>query len=400
MRDGLAHFATKPPFGTTKIPIEKRHHPDSVGESAGGFMVALRRLAGETAFRLCLVLWVFGYILVDLSATLQGRSAVGIMLAANLPLLALGLTLSLLLGAMLHRLADARAVARWPLLALAVVAAGTVQCLADIVWLRLLALTVFPAWQSWALSTDPSRFFTIYLLYTWTMALSAALIWSARTSDIARLNKARAAAFEAAAARAEAAALRMQLNPHFLFNALNGIASLVVARKSGQAEEMIGRLADFLRSALAADPAAMIPLRQELATISAYLHVEEARFGERLRVSWQIDEQALDCPVPNFLLQPLIENAVKHGVAPSRAGSLITISASLDGAMLRLCVEDSAPKAARVSKRPEDSLGVGLRASRERLERLFGSGFVLDGETLPTGYRSTLVLPRAAAAGA
>ncbi|MFN3388944.1 MAG: sensor histidine kinase [Allosphingosinicella sp.] len=355
----------------------------------------LRNLFDRSSFRLCLVLWCFGYLLVDISATLQGRGAPGVMLLSNLPLLLLGLAMSMGLAALLGRTSRAPRLLAWPALAVAVVAAGAVQTIADLLWLRTLALTVFPQWQEWALAANMSRVTTIYLLYTWTFALSLALIWSARTGDIARLNEARAAAFEAAASRAEAAALRLQLNPHFLFNTLNGIASLVVRKKTAQAEEMIGRLAEFLRSSLAADPAALIPLSRELATVRAYLHIEEARFDDRMRVVWEVEDAALEAPVPNFLLQPLIENAVKYGVARARRGATIRIGARIEAGMLRLWVANSELGAAAPVPAADGNTGLGLSNTRQRLNSLYGRRAWVKAGPAPGGYLCELGLPAA-----
>ena len=361
-------------------------------------MTALRKLLARTEFRLCLVLWAFGYLLVEIGAAAQGRSA-GFMLGANVPLLVLGVFLSLILAGLVHRLESRHFLLLWPTVGLAVIVFGALQTFADFALMRTLALTVFPAWREWALSTNPSRVLTIYLLYTWTMALSVALIWSARTSDAAKLNEARAAAFEAAASRAEAAALRLQLNPHFLFNTLNGIASLVVRRRPTQAEEMIGRLADFLRSSLAADPTALIPLKQELATVRAYLHIEEARFGDRMRVVFRVDDDALDVPVPNFVLQPLIENAVKYGVAPSRRGATIEVEAKRENGTLLLSVANSEIDAGRAGGRADRPAriatdgGVGLANTRARIRTAYGESAWVRTEASGAGFRCEIGLP-------
>lgn len=231
----------------------------------------LERLLRSPRLRLAAVVWFFGYLLVELAAVTDGRSVPGQMFVANLPLLALGVGLSVALAALLHRLAESPAILRWLALAVAGLVAGLIQTLADDLWLRTVALTVLPEWREWAVRFQPQRLFIVALLYLWTMYLNIALAWAAWSSDQVRLNEARAAAFEAAASRAEAAALRLQLNPHFLFNTLNGIASLVVRNRQAEAEEMIGRLADFLRASLASDPNALVPLAQELDTVSAYL---------------------------------------------------------------------------------------------------------------------------------
>ena len=361
---------------------------------------ALGRLFAQTAFRLVLVLWTFGYLLVELAATLQGRNAVGLMFLASVPLLAIGVGQSLALNRLLDRFGDRPAI-KWLAVAAAVVAAGWIQTWIDLLWIRTLALTVFPVWQEFALNFSVQRIITVNLLYTWTFALCVALIWSARTSDIARLNEARAAAFETAASRAEAAALRLQLNPHFLFNTLNGIASLVVRHKDEQAEEMIGRLADFLRSSLASDPAALIPLRQELATVRAYLDIEEARFGDRLRVAWQVDDDALDAEVPNFLLQPPVENAIKHGVAPARRPVEIAVAARRDDGRLVLSVTNGDPggrtRGAPRRREGGDRHGLGLANTRQRLDTVYGGAASLEAGPADGGWRCEIRLPARAA---
>ena len=357
---------------------------------------AFGRLFAQTAFRLVLVLWTFGYLLVELAATLQGRNAAGLMFLASVPLLATGVGQSLALNGLLDRFGD-RPALKWLAVAAAVVGAGWIQTWIDLWWIRTLALTVFPVWQEFALNFSVQRIITVNLLYTWTFALCVALIWSARTSDIARLNEARAAAFEAAASRAEAAALRLQLNPHFLFNTLNGIASLVVRHKDHQAEEMIGRLADFLRSSLASDPSALIPLRQELATVRAYLHIEEARFEDRVRVTWNVGEDSLDAEVPNFLLQPLIENAIKHSVAISRRPIEIEVAARGEGDRLVLSVTNRElavrPLAAPRRSRRDERQGLGLANTRRRLDTIYGDDAALEAGPVEGGYRCEIRLP-------
>ena len=352
----------------------------------------LRGILEKGSVRLALVLWCFAFVLVDVASAMQGRSLPTMMFASNIPMIALGVVMALAVASVFDRLGGRNAALKLAVLGCGVIVAGAVHTGLDFLWLRTLAYTVFPAWREWALNTDPSRVFTLYILYNWNYALTVALIWSARTSDVARLNEARAAAFEAAAHRAEAAALRLQLNPHFLFNTLNGIASLVVRRKSAQAEEMIGRLADFLRSSLAADPTALIPLRQELATVRAYLHIEDARFGERMRVSYDVEDAALDVPVPNFLLQPLIENAVKYGVARARRGADVEIAARRHGTMLHLSVSNSEFGVAPADA-DRSGNGIGLSNTRQRLHSLYRDAASVRISASPGSYRCDIVLP-------
>lgn len=359
----------------------------------------LRQIMRGTALRLCAVVWIFGYVLVELGAQVQGHSPYGIMFLANIPLLLLGIAQSVGLGLLLDHLEGRPGWQRWGLLAVAGLGAGLIQTAADDAWLRMLALTLMPSWQAWALDFQPQRLMLALILYTWTMFLSVALLWAARTADSARMNAARAAAFEAAASRAEAAALRLQLNPHFLFNTLNGIASLVVRGRQHQAEEMIGRLADFLRSSLASNPTALVPLGQELATIRAYLIIEEARFGERLQVDYAIDPELRLLEVPNFILQPLVENAIKHGAAQVRGAVTISIEARrAEGGALLSVVNRSGrhggePLSSEQPVEAQVRRGIGLTNTRLRLAGQYGQRAWLECRPLADGYRAEIGLP-------
>lgn len=372
-------------------------------------MMSFKKAFQTVELRLSVVVWTFGYILVEAAATLQGRSAPGQMFLANVPLLLLGVAQTLGLAWLLQRLRRRPGYVRWPLVAAAAAVAGLVQTTADHLWLMAVALTLIPAWQAWALEGEPMELALILLIYLWTICLSMALIMAARAGDQVRLNEARAAAFEAAAARAEAAALRLQLNPHFLFNALNGIASLVVRNRQGEAEEMIGRLADFLRASLAANPTALVTLAQELDTVTAYLDIEKARFGERLKVVIEIAPELLDLEIPSFLLQPLVENAIKHGVTRSRRPVTIILAARRADEVAVLAVSNrTAPDgpetyvgdeaAASSAERP----GIGLANTRQRLTAQYGDAAWLVTRPLADGYRVeiglTLSRPRVRAA--
>lgn len=361
------------------------------------------RILRSTALRLSAVLWGFGYVLVEVAAAAMGRSSPGQMLLANLPLLALGIAQSVGLGWLLDRLNGRPRFLRWPLMVLAGLFAGLVQTTADDMWLRLLALTVMPDWRDWAVPWQPQRLFLVFMLYTWTMFLNIALLWAVRSADRARLNEARAAAFEAAALRAEAAALRLQLNPHFLFNTLNGISSLVVRRRHDEAEDMIGRLADFLRASLAADATALVPLQQEIETVSAYLDVEAARFGDRLSTEVTVPPELADLRVPNFILQPLVENAIKHGAAKTRQMTTITIGGRAEGDQAILSVVNRAPggpladSAGSGDRTAPARQGIGLSNTRQRLAVHYGEAAWLERRPLADGCRVEIGIPLAAA---
>lgn len=169
-------------------------------------------------------------------------------------------------------------------------------------------------------------------------------------------------------ARAELHALRTQLHPHFLFNALNTVSTYVRADPD-TAERMIARLGQLLRHALASGGEHEVPLREELDVARAYLEIEQARFEDRLRVRWTVDPSALAARVPSLLLQPLVENAVRHGIAPRAAAGTIEIAAERHDGALRLVVRDDGVGLPDVGAPRE---GVGLANTRARLRQLYG----------------------------
>lgn len=182
---------------------------------------------------------------------------------------------------------------------------------------------------------------------------------------------------EAQAASAQLAMLRYQLNPHFLFNTLNSISTLVLLKQSEPANAMLSRLSAFLRYTLANEPTAQVTLAQEVETLKLYLDIEKMRFEERLRPHFHIDPAVQRARLPSLLLQPLIENAIKYAVTPQEEGADITLSAQLAGQNVRITVSDTG---AGLSDRAVDptsgsateSTGVGLANIRDRLAQAYG----------------------------
>jgi signal transduction histidine kinase len=168
--------------------------------------------------------------------------------------------------------------------------------------------------------------------------------------------------------------LRYQLNPHFLFNTLNAISTLILDNENRTANQTIMRLSEFLRYTLDQDPMKKVTLRQEVEAMNLYLTTERLRFGERLRLEFAIEERALEALVPSLLLQPLIENAVKYAISPSEQGGMIRVEGRARGAMLELAVSDDGPGLASQAlgvAAPGSGRGVGLRNIRERLAVLY-----------------------------
>jgi signal transduction histidine kinase len=183
-----------------------------------------------------------------------------------------------------------------------------------------------------------------------------------------------ASKLQASLTEARLEALRAQLNPHFLFNTLNAISALALKGEQAVVAEMLGRLSDLLRATLdqARDPE--IPLARELEFLDSYLAIQRLRFGERFTVRQRISPESLETLVPSLILQPIVENAVVHGVAKQVGHGSIDISATRDNGVLQLEVRDSGPGFA--STRPEE--GIGLGNTRSRLEQLYGTGYAFE----------------------
>ncbi len=199
-----------------------------------------------------------------------------------------------------------------------------------------------------------------------------------------------AARAQALAAQAQLAALRAQLNPHFLFNALHSL-SYLVQEDPEEAESAIDQLGGLLRYALDEGENDEVLLMDEWAFTSAYLDLESIRFGSRLRVQVEIEADAMACPVPPFSVQPLVENAVRHGIDPRPEGGVIAIAAEVSDERLKVVVNDDGPGASG----PEAvAKGHGLGDLRQRLEALYGSDAEVSVDTGPgRGFQVTLSLP-------
>jgi sensor histidine kinase YesM len=188
----------------------------------------------------------------------------------------------------------------------------------------------------------------------------------------------------------ELRALAAQINPHFLFNCLNTIRG-TIAENPDQARDMITRLANILRYSLQQDRDHTVPLEREMEIVSDYLALESSRFEDRLRVRFEIDPAAARLPVPSMLLQTLVENAVKHGLAKLTGGGELIISANVDGGELRIRVENPG----RLAESAAGSTQVGLKNARERLRLLYGDRASLELSGRDDGrVAATVLIPR------
>lgn len=208
---------------------------------------------------------------------------------------------------------------------------------------------------------------------------------------------------EAQATAAQLAMLRYQLNPHFLFNTLNSISTLVLLKQTEPANAMLTRLSGFLRHTLIAEPGSQVTLAQEVETLQLYLDIERMRFEERLRTHFEIEDAALQAQLPAMLLQPLVENAIKYAVSPQEEGARISLTARVIGDRLRLTVEDTGPgiedmqrfMAGDASGTPAPgrpvSTGVGLANIRNRLAQAYGDTHLFETRSEAGGGFTVLI---------
>jgi len=226
-----------------------------------------------------------------------------------------------------------------------------------------------------------------FMMLAWC-ALYLALL----TGEKARAAERREGAYRRAAKAAELRSLRYQVNPHFLFNTLNSLSALVLTGKTQAAERMIQQLSTFYRRSLADDPTADVPLREEFALQKLYLDIEAVRFPHRLRAAYDLPPRLEGAKVPGMILQPLIENSVKHAVAPTSGQVRITLAAREEYGRLVLTVSDDGSGAPAGSE-PRPGYGIGLVNVRERLQARFGAAAGIVSGPTPGGYSTELRMP-------
>jgi hypothetical protein len=288
-----------------------------------------------------------------------------------------GFSLTLILAVCYRTLINRRPIVMWGIsLGLAAVATA--------LW------AFIDAWVAQILNPASETGFTSLLLGAVYIDASSIAAWSALYFAINYFlqleeQNDRVLRLEAQAASAQLAMLRYQLNPHFLFNTLNSISTLVLLKQSEPANAMLSRLSAFLRYTLANEPTAQVTLAQEIETLKLYLDIEKMRFEERLRPHFAIDPAVARARLPSLLLQPLIENAIKYAVTPQEDGADITISAQLAGQNVRITVSDTGSGLPGDGTDPTtgfatESTGVGLANIRDRLAQAFGDQHRFDAQ--------------------
>jgi sensor histidine kinase YesM len=233
-----------------------------------------------------------------------------------------------------------------------------------------------------------NRFGIEILIYGFIFGIAGIVQFQIR----AQRDAIRALELEKQLSAAQLRALQMQLEPHFLFNTLNAITTLVELGRQAEAAEMLGHLNALLKSTLKRTAPEKVPLSQELEIVENYLAIEQVRFADRLHIEIRVDPGALDSLVPCFLLQPIVENAIRHGIAPNARHGWIEIHADRTEADLTLQIRDSGdglpPERLMALNR-----GVGLENTRARLEHLYPSAFQFSFTNLDRGFCVTVRIP-------
>ncbi len=245
------------------------------------------------------------------------------------------------------------------------------------------------AWTAWLY--DVPRLY--FLNFGWEMMTYWAVVGLSHALTYHRESQERAVAgaqLETRLAEAQLQALQRQLHPHFLFNTLHTISALM-HRDVEAADAMIARLSDLLRLTLDRLGVQQVSLKEELEFLSKYLEIEQTRFQDRLTVHLDIQPETLDARVPNLLLQPLVENAIRHGIAPRTAAGRLVLRAAREGDTLVVEVRDNGPGLPQARLAAFNTRGVGLTNTRSRLEHLYGAGHRFAFRDSPGGGLSVLI---------
>jgi sensor histidine kinase YesM len=326
-----------------------------------------------------------GYFLLRTLSGIANAMGWSFILHTSL-LTATGYSITLLMAAIYRRLIRIRPLVTW-LVSILIV---------------LLASGIFSAIETWSFATflhpgfQPAgvQFFSSILLTFSLLVAWSALYYSINYYLLLEQQGDRLLRLESQASAAQLAMLRYQLNPHFLFNTLNSISTLVLLKQTEQANAMLSRLSSFLRYTLVNEPTAQVTLAQEVETLKLYLDIEKMRFEERLRPRFDIDPDAAKSRLPSLLLQPLVENAIKYAVTPQEEGADIDVSARRQGDRVVIRVVDSGPGAEDHWVKAQQSTGVGLANIRDRLSQAYGADQRFETESNKHGgFSVTIEIP-------
>jgi len=305
----------------------------------------------------------------------------------TLLLTATGYSITLLMAAAYRRLIQMKEIITWVGSILIVIGAAA----------------AFSAIETWSVATfiqpgsrpEGIRFLGAILLTVSLLIAWSALYYSINFYILLEEQSDRLLRLESQASNAQLAMLRYQLNPHFLFNTLNSISTLVLLKQTDRANAMLSRLSSFLRYTLANEPTAMVPISQEVETLKLYLEIEKMRFEDRLRTHFDVDPSCNLALLPSLLLQPLVENAIKYAVTPQEEGADISIEVRRQIDRVTINVSDTGPGAdAQYKQRAAVSTGVGLANIRDRLAQAYGDNQRFETQSETTGgFRVFIEIP-------
>ena len=332
-----------------------------------------------------LVVWALTYLIITGRVMLEEPTFPIQMALRRLILAALGFGACLLFGRLLARLTHAPIWLRLLVSVALSIAGGMGYAVANFTIFYL----IWPLWMS-----EPLTFLSVLATgshFFWTFLSWSALYFAIRYEEESKATDMRLVSAQALAMDAQNRMLRYQINPHFLFNTLNALSALILARQNARAERVLLALSQFLRHTLERELPDKSPLAQEIDAQRQYLVIEQARFEERLRFVERIPADLNDALLPSLILQPLVENAVKYGVARSLQPVTIEIEAVALAGRLRLTVRDDG--GADEGQAPP-KLGLGLENVRQRLELLYGGEASLTcGPRAPRGFEASVELP-------
>ena len=329
--------------------------------------------------------WVGYFVLRTLSGI--ANSMEWSFLLHTLLLTATGYSITLLMAAAYRRLIRIKPAVTW----------------AMSIAILLGASAAFSAIETWSVATfiqpgtrpEGIRFLGAIVLTVSLLVAWSALYYSINFYLLLEEQSDRLIRLESQAANAQLAMLRYQLNPHFLFNTLNSISTLVLLKQTDRANAMLSRLSSFLRYTLVNETTGMVSIAQEVETLKLYLEIEKMRFEERLRPHFTIDDSCSRANIPSLLLQPLIENAIKYAVTPQEEGADISLEVKRQVDRVMISVSDTGPGAdALYKKRAMESTGVGLANIRDRLAQAYGDNHRFETQSEITGgFRVFIEIP-------
>ena len=326
-----------------------------------------------------------GYFLLRALGGLANRMGLTFILPTIIVTIT-GFSLTLLMAAAYRRIIHLKVIYAWTLTALILTSAALLFSVIE-VWAH--ATFYEPGWRPQGVEFFGAILLDFSVLGAWTGLYFGVNYYLLLAEQSERMLK-----VAGQANAAQLAMLRYQINPHFLFNTLNSISTLVLLKQTERANAMLSRLASFLRYSLVNEPTQLVSMAQEVEALKLYLDIERMRFEERLRFKVEVEPRAMEARLPSLLLQPLVENAVKYAVTPQEEGAEITLDARLVGDRLVINIADTGPGLTDAPPKPGLSSGVGLANIRDRLAQAYDADHRFElSPNHPQGLIVTVDIP-------